>query len=70
LLAQKNLILVRDLNLTLSSGEIWGGASSSGLLASFFKTFFHNNKLIDIVRGIWFPPGEMVDLEQIILLKG
>jgi len=26
LLAQKNLILVRDLNLTLSSGEIWGGA--------------------------------------------
>jgi hypothetical protein len=47
----KKFILAGDLNLTLSSGEIWGGASSLGSLASFFNTYFHKNKLIDIVPG-------------------
>jgi endonuclease/exonuclease/phosphatase family metal-dependent hydrolase len=51
----KNLILVGDLNLTLSSGEIWGGASSLGTLASFFTNYFHRNKLIDIVPGKLVP---------------
>jgi hypothetical protein len=51
LLAQKKLILAGDLNLTLSSGEIWGGSTSLGSLAGYFKAFFLNNKLIDIVPG-------------------
>jgi hypothetical protein len=55
LLAQKILILVGDLNLTLSSGEIWGGARSSGSLAGYFKTFFQSNRLIDIALGKMVP---------------
>jgi len=45
----KKFILAGDLNLTLSTGEIWGDASSLGLLASFFNNYFHKNMLIDIV---------------------
>ena len=49
LLTLKNFILAGDLNLALSSGEIWGSASSLGSLASYFNIYFHNNKIIDIV---------------------
>jgi hypothetical protein len=55
LLAQKNLVLAGDLNLTLSSGEIWGGIHTLGTLASFFINYFHRNKLIDIVPGTLMP---------------
>jgi endonuclease/exonuclease/phosphatase family metal-dependent hydrolase len=55
LLTQKILILAGDLNLTLSSGEIWGGARSLGLLAGFFKTFFQSYGLIDIAPGKLVP---------------
>jgi len=48
LLSHKNLIIMGDINLTLSSGEIWGGSSSLGPLAIFFKAYFQNNNLIDI----------------------
>jgi hypothetical protein len=51
LLAQKNSILAGDLNLNLSTGEIWGGSTSLGSLDGFFKYLFLNNKLIDIVPG-------------------
>jgi len=51
LLAQKNLILAGDLNLTPSSGDIWGGIHTLGTLASFFINYFHRNKLIDIFPG-------------------
>jgi exonuclease III len=55
LLAQKSLILAGDFNLTLSSGEIWGGARSSGSLEGYFKTFFQSNRLIDIAPGKLVP---------------
>jgi len=45
----------RGPQLMLSSSEIWGGTSSSHSLASFFKSFFQSNKLIDIVPEKLFP---------------
>jgi hypothetical protein len=55
LLSQNNLVLAEDLNLTLSSGEIWGGARTSGCLASSFNTLFQGFGLIDIVLGKLVP---------------
>jgi endonuclease/exonuclease/phosphatase family metal-dependent hydrolase len=55
LLSQNNLVLVGDLNLTLSTGEIWGGVRTLGCLAGFFKTFFQGFGLIDIVPGKLVP---------------
>jgi hypothetical protein len=48
LLSHKNMIIVGDLNLTVSTGEVWGGSTQAGPLAEFFKTFFQTNRLIDI----------------------
>jgi hypothetical protein len=55
LLAKKNLVLVGDLNLTLSYGDIWGGTHTLGTLARFFINYFYNNKVIDIVPGTLVP---------------
>jgi hypothetical protein len=55
LLSLKKLIIAGELNLTLSSGDIWGGSSLVGPLAGFFKAFFQNNKLIDIEPKKVFP---------------
>jgi hypothetical protein len=51
LLSIKILVIARDLNLTLSSGAIWGGFALVGPLAGFFKALFQNKKLIDIEPG-------------------
>jgi hypothetical protein len=51
LLSIKNLIIAGDLNLTLSSGETWGGSASAGSLDGFFKALFQNKNLIDIEPG-------------------
>jgi hypothetical protein len=40
LLSVKNLVIAGDLNLTLSSGEIWGGSALVGPLDGFFKALF------------------------------
>jgi hypothetical protein len=55
LLSYNNLILMGDLNLTLSSGEIWGGVRNLGCLAGFFKNFFLGLGLIDILPGKLVP---------------
>ena len=47
-LEHANLILARDLNLTLSAGEIWGKNAWSDALAIFFSTLFEQKKLIDL----------------------
>ena len=40
-----------DLNLTLSSGEIWGGVRNLDCLGGFSKNFFLGLGLIDILPG-------------------
>jgi len=55
ILSLRNLVLAGDLNLTLSSGDIWGGSTTLGTLASFFTDYFHKNKMIDIVPGTLVP---------------
>jgi hypothetical protein len=44
-----------DLNLTLSSSEIWGGVRNQGCLAAFFKNLFLGLGLIDILSGKLVP---------------
>lgn len=40
LLATKNLILARDLNFTVSTGEVWGSKAGLDPLTKFFKGNF------------------------------
>jgi hypothetical protein len=56
LLAHTHLILVRDLNFTLKSYEIWGLAAFTYPLAIFFKDLFDNSSLVDVA------PTELVPM--------
>ena len=47
-LDQENLILVGDLNLTLSTTEVWGQNARSDALANFFISLFEQKKLISL----------------------
>jgi hypothetical protein len=48
LLSLKNLVIAGDLNLTVSTSEVWGGYVASGQLAGFFNSLFQTHKLIDV----------------------
>jgi exonuclease III len=48
LLAIKDLIIAGDLNLTLSSKEIWGDKAKTDPLATFFTSLFTKNALVDL----------------------
>jgi hypothetical protein len=48
LLSYKNMIIAGDLNITISSDEVWGGSSQAGSLDGFFKDLFQSKNLIDI----------------------
>jgi exonuclease III len=48
LLSFKNLIIAGDLNITISPDEVWGGTSSTGSMAGYFKVLFQSKNLIDI----------------------
>jgi hypothetical protein len=43
LLSLKILVIAGDLNLTVSTGEVWGGSASSGQLAGFFNSLFQTS---------------------------
>ena len=47
-LDQENLILARDLNLTLSAAEVWVQNERLEALANFFRSLFEQKKLIDL----------------------
>jgi hypothetical protein len=49
LLLLPRLILVGDLNLTLSFGESWGGSDNLNNLSSFFTSLFLTHKLVDLL---------------------
>jgi len=48
LISMNSLLVAGDLNLTVSTGEVWGGTTNSGQLASFFRALFQFHKLIDV----------------------
>jgi hypothetical protein len=48
ILSLDNLILVGDLNITLSSDEVWGGSNSSGSLADYYKLLLQSKNLVDL----------------------
>jgi hypothetical protein len=66
LLTKDNLILVGDFNLTLSSEEVWGGNSivghSDGYYAGFYKAFFQEKHLIDLIPDKLVPTWRNKDL--------
>jgi len=41
-------VIVGDLNLTISNGEVWGGSSCSGSLTNLFNSIFQTHNLIDL----------------------
>jgi hypothetical protein len=43
-----NLIIVGDLNITLSAEEVWGSSNFSVSLADHLKTLFQSKNLVDI----------------------
>jgi hypothetical protein len=48
LLSLDNLILAGDLNITLSSDEVWGGSNSPGSLADYYKLLLQSKNLVDL----------------------
>jgi exonuclease III len=54
ILAQKDIIIVGDLNFTTSPEEIWGHNALQDPLAGFFKSLFLKNSLVDVL------PSEIV----------
>jgi len=49
MLAYKNLIVARDLNFTISVGEVWGESTKLDPLSGLFKGNFQENHLLDIL---------------------
>jgi hypothetical protein len=44
----EKLIIARDLNITLSSDEVWGGYNSFDSLADYYKLLLQSNNLVDL----------------------
>ena len=50
-----NLLLVGDLNLTLSSYEVWGTHAHLDLLSSYFLRLFSCNNMVDLCQYVPSP---------------
>ena len=55
ILRDNALILVGDLNLTVSPKEVWGGGNNVDLLSDYYFSLFENTSLIDIVLNVLVP---------------
>jgi hypothetical protein len=55
MLAHKNMIVAGDLNFKVSVGEVWGASTQLDQLAGYFKEFFQDNRLVDIILDVLAP---------------
>jgi hypothetical protein len=55
ILDSKNLIVARNLNLTIGAGEMWGAATHLDLLSTFFTELFDNVGLVDVLSDAVVP---------------
>ena len=55
ILNDPSLIVAGDLNLTLSSMKIWGPSNNNDPLGDFFRKYFEDANLIDVVLSVLMP---------------
>ena len=55
LLSLQNIILVGDLNFTISSSEVWGAHARTDPLAPYFTQLITSNNLIDPYANLHGP---------------
>jgi hypothetical protein len=69
LLSLDNLILARDLNITLSSDKVWGGSNSPGSLSYYYKFLLQSKNLVDLRPDKVVPTWRNGRLEAHVISK-
>jgi hypothetical protein len=55
LLAHKDIIIVGDMNFTISFEKVWGQSTQLDSLVGFFKSLFLKTSLVDVVPSKVIP---------------